>query len=297
MARSKKPAASRGDGAHPAPEPLQRRLHAMYDRLPESERKIADLVLDFPGEVAAYSATELAALAGASKAAVTRLVRRLGYDSFEAARRTARDARDWGSPLYMLRSGAQPEGFDARVRAHAERDMANLSRTLDALDPQIVGAIVDALAGARRVWLFGYRNSHYLAGYARWQFIQVRGEVHLLPMAGETLAEYLEDLGSEDLLAVIAFRRRVPAVERVVALAHARGAQVLLVTDLAARVRAPATWTLRCEVRGEDLFDRYTAAISLLHLLSVELVGRTGTAGRRRLERIEDLHERLGELV
>lgn len=285
-----------GSSSTRRPEPLQRRLHEMYEQLPDSERKIADLVLEFPGEVAAYNATELAALAGASKAAVTRLVRRLGYESFEEARRAARDARDRGSPLYMLHSAAHPEGFEARVRAHLERDVANLSRTLDALLPATVEAVVDALAAARRVWLFGYRNSHYLAGYARWQFIQVRAQVHLLPMAGETLAEYVEELAAGDVLVVVAFRRRMPVVERIVKLAVERGAQVAVITDATARLRARATWTLRCEVRGEDLFDRYTAAMSLLHLLSVELVDRAGTAGRRRLERVEDLHERLHEL-
>jgi len=285
-----------GNSSTRRPEPLQRRLHEMYEQLPESERKIADLVLDFPGEVAAYNATELAELAGASKAAVTRLVRRLGYDSFEEARRAARDARDKGSPLYMLHSAAHADGYEARIRAHLERDVANLSRTLEALAPDTLKAVVDALAQARRLWLFGYRNSHYLAGYARWQFVQVRDQVHLLPVAGETLAEYVEELAHDDVLVVIAFRRRMPVVERIVQLAVERGVRVLVVTDSAARLRARPSWTLRCEVRGEELFDRYTAAMSLLHLLSVELVARAGTAGRRRLERIEELHERLHEL-
>ena len=52
---------------------LESRLREHYDALPTSERKIADLMLDFPSEVAAYSGTELAGLAGSSKAAVTRV--------------------------------------------------------------------------------------------------------------------------------------------------------------------------------------------------------------------------------
>ena len=268
----------------------------MYETLPESERKIADLVLDFPGEVAAYTATELAALAGASKAAVTRLVRRLGYDSFEQARRAARDAREWGSPLYMLQSPAEPRSPEARIAVHMEQDIAHVRRTFDGLVAGTLDEIVAALAQARRLWLFGYRNSHYLAAYARWQFVQVRGDVHLLPTAGETLAEYLEDLGGEDVLVVIGFRRRVPVVTRLIDVAARRGARILVLTETAARLRARATWTLRCEVRGDDVFDRYTAAMSLLHLLGVELVQRTGNAGRRRMERIEDLHEALDEL-
>jgi DNA-binding MurR/RpiR family transcriptional regulator len=81
-----------GDAKQPS---LQARVQQHYGELPKSERKLADLILDFPGEIAAYSATELANLAGASKAAVTRLTRRLGYQSFEEARVAARDAQSW----------------------------------------------------------------------------------------------------------------------------------------------------------------------------------------------------------
>ena len=56
-----------------------------------------------------------------------------------------------------------------------------------------------------------------------------------------------------------------------------------------------ARWTIRCEVRGRDLFDRYAAAISVLHFLAVAVVTRAGAPGRNRLKRIESLHEDLLE--
>ena len=45
------------------------RIRVHYQGLPPSERKLADLILDFPGDIAGYSATELADLAGVSNAA------------------------------------------------------------------------------------------------------------------------------------------------------------------------------------------------------------------------------------
>jgi DNA-binding MurR/RpiR family transcriptional regulator len=282
----------RGKGK-PGPRSLQARIQEQYAVLPGSERKVADLILDFPGEVAAYSATELAQLAGASKAAVTRLIRRLDYASFEEARRAARDAQTWGSPVYLLSKDADRGAFDARVQNHIEQDVRNITRTFEGIDEGTLEAIVDAIAGARRVWLFGHRNSHYLAGYLRWQLIQVRGDVHILPAPGETLAEYMAELRPDDLLVVLGFRRRIPDVERAMDSAAAAGVPVLLITDPTARLGSGATWTVRCEVRGEDLFDRYSAAMSFLHFLAVAVVARTGAAGRRRLALIEGRHEDL----
>jgi len=76
----------------PRDAPFTERVQALYASLPSGERKVADLVLDFPGEIAAYAASEIAGLSGVSKATVTRFFRRLGYESFEEARRSARRA-------------------------------------------------------------------------------------------------------------------------------------------------------------------------------------------------------------
>ena len=272
---------------------LEGRVRAQYQDLPESERRIADLILEFPGEVAAYSATELAELSGGSKAAVTRLVQRLGFASFDAARRAARDAQTWGSPLYLLSRDAPSGDFGARVRDQIEQDARNIKLTLEWLRADVFDEAVNAICAARRVFLLGYRNSHYLAGYARSQIVQVRSDVYLLPGAGETIAEDIAGLTAEDILIVIGFRRRVAEVPRAMAAAREAGARVLYVTDWSADPAPLATWTFPCAVRGKDVFDRYAAAMSLLHFLCVAIVDRLAAKGRGRLQRIENLHEDL----
>jgi DNA-binding MurR/RpiR family transcriptional regulator len=274
------------------------RIQRHYEELPASERRLADLILDFPGEIAGYSATELAELAGASKAAASRLVRRLGFSSYEEARRSAREARNWGSPLYLLSKEAAPRELDSQLKAHLERDIDNMVRTYGGLDAKQLDEIVGRLMSARRIWLMGYRNSHYLAAYARWQFIQVRDDVHLLPLGGETLAEYLASMTKDDLLVAIGFRRRLPELRRAMKSAANAGVTILYLTDPSVRdTAAAATWTLRCEVRGAGLFDSYPAAMSLLQLLSVAMVTRMGEAGRSRLKTIENLHEDLRDFA
>ncbi len=272
---------------------LEGRIRTSYQGLPKSERRIADLILEFPGEVAAYSATELAELSGGSKAAVTRLIQRLGFSGFDAARRAARNAQAWGSPLYLLSREAPSSDFGARVQAQIDEDTRNITRTLEWLRGDLFDEIVSAVCDARRVFFLGYRNSHFLAGYARGQIIQVRDEVHLIPTAGETIAEDIAGMTDDDLLIVIGFRRRVAEVPRAMAAAQAAGARVLYVTDWSADPAPNATWTLPCAVRGKAVFDRYAAAMSLLHFLSVAVVDRLAATGRGRLQRIEQLHEQL----
>ncbi len=272
---------------------LEARIRTRYRGLPESERRIADLILEFPGEVAAYSATELAELSGGSKAAVTRLIQRLGYASFDEARRASRDGRSRGSPLYLLSRDRPSGGFGARIQEQIDQDLRNISVTLEGLQAEVFAEIVDAICAAERVFLLGYRNSHYFAGYAYRQILQVRGEVFLLPVAGETIAEEFADLTAADILIVIGFRRRVAELPPAMAAARAAGARVLYVTDWTEEPVPDATWKIPCAVHGKDLFDQYAAAMSLLHFLAVAIFNRLGAKGRARLQQIENLHEEL----
>lgn len=280
------------------PGSVEKRIRIRYETLSPAERKLADLILNFPGELASYSATELAELAQVSKAAASRLFQRLGYTSYEQARREARAAQRWGSPLYLNSSIETPGDPQAALTGHHQCEMANLSRTLDALGALDVDGMVNALSGARRVVLFGVRNSYMLASYARWQLIQMRDDVALLPNAGETLAEHVAGLTRDDLLVVVGFRRRVAAVRQIMESAHAGGVPILYLTDPTAnRTAALATWVVRCQVRGASLFDSYASAMSVLHYLSSAVARRLGPQGRKRLKRIERLHDTLEEFA
>lgn len=285
-----------GEDPRQRTQSLETRIRDAYHLLPSSERKIADLILDFPGDVAAYSATEIAELASASKAAATRLFKRLGFASFEEARRLAREAKDWGSPLYLQSKTAARSEPGVELTEYLRDEISAIEQTAGQIDPDRLNEIVDALVSADRVWMLGHRNSHFLASYARWQFIQFRGGVFLLPQSGETLAEYLADFRKGDLVVVLGFRRRVKGLRKVIKLASDSGASVLLLTDPTAR-RIPdfATWTLRCHVSSQFVFDSYAAALSILRLLAVKAVERAGRKGRQYLEQIEMYHEDLNE--
>ena len=56
--------------------PLEQRIKESFELMPETDRALADTILNFPGDVLLLSATELAEKSQVSKAAVSRFVRR-----------------------------------------------------------------------------------------------------------------------------------------------------------------------------------------------------------------------------
>src|SRR4051794_22512090 len=103
------------------------RIRHVLDALPATERRLAGVSLDFPGELASYSASELAKLANVSNATVSRFIKRLGYSSFEDARHHVRAEKRTGSPLLL--SVPEKDGQPNSLKAHLQHSHANLDST------------------------------------------------------------------------------------------------------------------------------------------------------------------------
>jgi DNA-binding MurR/RpiR family transcriptional regulator len=279
------------------PRILEKRIQARYDAMPGSERALADLILEYPGDILLHSATSLSERARVSKAAVTRFVKRLGYDDYRELQREVREAQEAGEPIYLNTSLVTPAREGTSLRRHLEQDLMNLRQTFEAIRPEHIDEVVAAVLAARRVWVIGFRNSHFFAGYVRRQFIQARPDVMLLPAAGQTLMEDLGTVTADDLVIIIGLRRRPPQVRRIMEILRADGVPVAYVTDRVAVATARlATWTFPCQVRGMSLFDSYVGVISLLNYICTEVAAESGDAGRVRLGRIEDLMELMDDI-
>jgi DNA-binding MurR/RpiR family transcriptional regulator len=277
---------------------LVKRIHEEYEGLPTGERKVADLVLDFPGELAAYSASEMAKLAQVSNATVTRLFQRLGYDSFEEARRSSRQAREWGSPLFLATDSSRKpaESGESSLLGFAEKEAILLQAALAELTQGQVDEITTALAKARNLGFMGFRNSYYFAAYARWQFIQFRKKTRMIPGAGETVAERIADLGKGDVVLVVGVRRMVGILKRYMKAISKTGASVLLITDPSVReIPAFARWTITCPVENPHVFDSYAGVLAVIRLLAYETFRKAGKPGRDYMQQIEAQHEELAE--
>lgn len=269
------------------------RITDALDHLPRAEHRLAQFLLDFPGELASYNASELATFARVSNATVSRLIRRLGYGSYEDARRAVRGQTRSGAALLRARPDQAREG---RLAAQVEAMHANIDATLRRTDDAALTAMANAVVAARRVAVLGFRAAHGLAAYLRWQILQVVPGAVLLPGAGETLAEHLTTLGPGDMLIALGLRRRVPTLTASLTRARAAGALTILITDHPDDRAQQADWVLRCETAAPGPLFNHASVMAVCGLLATAVLMGAGPEGRRRLAAIEDAHEALREL-
>jgi len=278
--------------------PIDARIMAIYDDLTSSEKRLAAVVMEAQASLSSFTAGELAAQANISNATAARFFKRLGYASYNNVRLDARQAQDWGSPLYELTGTGKKRLAPGDFGLHIAQDLQNLTRTAETLSDASLTQATQILATAKRIRVIGFRNSMALATYARKLLIHVRPDVYLLPLAGMSMSEDMVGIGPDDVFFILGFRRRPAILREIMAVAAEAEAPSILVTDMtAARTAQMATVTLRCHNSGHSLFDSYAAPISVINYLCSSVGQELGKSTVKRLEAIERLHDRFDLLA
>ncbi|PXW42250.1 RpiR family transcriptional regulator [Erwinia sp. AG740] len=273
---------------------IDERLRSQYSELSPQEQRVAEFIFDHLDDLISYNSAELARLSGVSKATVSRLFRRLGYPSYREMRDELRTLRQSGMPLTDNRDAVQGNTLLAR---HYKQEMANLTQWVNQIDPQQFGAVIGALQQARRVCILGLRNSYPVALHLRQQLLQIRPQVPLLAQPGQTLAEELADLDDQDVVIVVAFRRRPRLIQPLLQQLHTRQIPVLLLCEPQVHALPPlASWVLSAPLDSVSAFDSYAGAMSLVNLISNALLHHMLAEGRQRIHDIADLYLQLDEL-
>ncbi|NUU64827.1 MurR/RpiR family transcriptional regulator HpxU [Enterobacteriaceae bacterium BIT-l23] len=273
---------------------LDERLKSQYSTLSPQEQRVADFIFDHFDDLISYNSAELARLSGVSKATVSRLFKRLGYDKYREMREELRTLRQSGMPLTDNRDAVQGNTLLAR---HYKQEMANLTRWASELDADQFSGAIAGLAEARRILIIGLRNSWPAALHLRQQLLQTRGQVQLLPQPGQTLSEELVDAAPDDLVVMVAFRRRPRIVRPLLEQLQKAQVPVLLICEPQAQSLFPlARWRLCAPLDSVSAYDSYACANSLINLLANALLHEMLSSGRQRIHQIADLYQKLDEL-
>jgi len=142
-------------------------IRGVLPSLPKAEQRVATTILGDPAALAGYTITDLAAAAHTSEATVIRFCRSIGLSGHRQLRLRAAEAvaRRPTTPDPKVIGGDIPAGADmqriiATIGFHDTRAVAD---TVEQLNPDVCTKVVDALATAGRVDVFGVGASGFVA--------------------------------------------------------------------------------------------------------------------------------------
>jgi len=263
-------------------------------KLHPTERRLAEFLLSFPGEIASYSASEVAALANVSNATVSRFIKKLGYANYDEARRIVRTEQNAGAAIFKVTSGNTSP--DQILALHLQHAQSELQSTFAQITPVDIDALASAILGSARVFLVGFRTSHAFAVYLQAQVHQVVENAVSLPRTGQTLAESIATIGPDDCVVFFGLPRRIKMSDEVLSHISGSGAKVAYISDEMVPRDEKVTWHFRCSTIATGPLFSHVSVMALVHVIATRVIELAGPEARKRLSTIEVLHESLHEL-
>jgi DNA-binding MurR/RpiR family transcriptional regulator len=204
-----------------------------YNGLTQSQKRIAESIVDDPEFVAFATVDKLASRLDVSPSTIVRFAYKIGLEGYQDLQARVRI-------LVRQQMRSSNDGTDSdRVTRHLgetsfaasfENDIDHLRRTVAGLDSESLSRSVHALTEARRIFVTGDVTSYSLAYYFALAANRALGNVHLVKADGEGAARLVE-MNEEDVLVAITFPPYSRSVVKVVEWATETKVTTIGITD------------------------------------------------------------------
>lgn len=255
----------------------------------KGQKQIARFILEHYDKAAFMTASRLGVTVGVSESTVVRFATELGYDGYPHLQRALQEMirNKLTSVQRMEVAGDRMGGRDVlQTVLHADTDMIRV--TLDEIDRDAFQGAVDALMGAKRIYILGVRSSSALASFLGFYFNLLFENVTLVHT--NSVSEIFEQVlrvGPGDVLFGISFPRYSKRTLSAMKYARDRGARVIALTDsqLSPLARV-ADHVLLARSDMASFVDSLVAPLSVINALIVAV-------GMSRRDEIEQTFKKL----
>jgi DNA-binding MurR/RpiR family transcriptional regulator len=272
-------------------------LRRQYDRLTQSQKRIAEYIVDHPDRVAFSTVDQMAGQLGINPSTIVRFTYRLGLKGFpdlqERTRQLVRGQLSAASEIVNENS----------VLVHLEgtafgtslgQDLQNLRRTISAIKAEDLQRASDIIAAARYVFVVGSFNAYSVAFFLGLALDRIRGNTTVWSGDMTLQASQSLDLGPQDCLIAFTSAPYAVSTQRAAQLAKEARAKVIAVTDTPiSAVGQIADVILAAATTGAGLQNSFVAPMAIANAL---LNGVAAADSAHTLERYGRLAKVLGRL-
>jgi DNA-binding MurR/RpiR family transcriptional regulator len=270
-------------------------LRRQYDRLTQSQKRIAEYIVDHPDRVAFSTVDQMAGQLGVNPSTIVRFTYRLGLKGFpdlqERTRQLVRGQLSAASEIVNENS----------VLLHLEgttfgtslgQDLQNLRRTISAIKVEDLQRASEMIAAARKVFVVGSFNAYSVAFFLGLALDRIRGNTTVWSGDMTLQASQSLDLGPDDCLVAFTSAPYAVSTQRAALLAKEARSKVIAVTDTPiSAVGQIADVILAAASTGAGLQNSFLAAMAVANAL---LNGVAAANSEQTLERYGRLAKVLG---
>ncbi len=281
-----------------APEPASSgdvidELRRRYDRLTQSQKRIAAYIVEHSQAVAFSTVDQMASQLDVNPSTIVRFTYRLGLNGFPDLQERMRELvrgqlSRTGDPINESHVAAHLEGTS--FGASLSHDWQNLHRAIASIEPEAFSRGVNMLTRARRIYVVAGFSTFPVGHYFALILDRLRGEISLLAANDAFATSRLVEMNAEDCVVAFTFPRYAAATHRIVLWAKENKAKVIAVTDSPiSAVGQIADIVLLASSAGTGMQNSLTAPMAIANALLNGVAAAKGTAALERYSR----HDRL----
>lgn len=269
--------------------PIQEFIAKVNDKLTPTERRIAEIVLADPTQLAFGTVSDLAERAETSKPSIVRFANKLGFDGYSELQRTIRDglSNQLNNPSHRIR---HRESSLAPVRAGVFNALDTL---FEFADTNRFRQIAQSIANAGQVWILTGETSKAGALVLQSGLSMLRSGVHLV---GEhSTGRDLSSASKSDIVVVYDFARyRHNSITSARTMSEL-GVPLIAVTDgpLSPLASLTKNWVeLRIPAVGP--FDSSVSSVLISELIVAQIAHELGSKAEQHIDQLETIWRATG---
>jgi len=271
------------------------RLNQSGKRLSKGHRKIAQYIVEHYEKAVFMTASKLGESVGVSESTVVRFASAMGYEGYPQLQRSLQELvshRLTANQRFEMSTEIDPrEALGVVLKS----DMQNLRATMEDMDNQVFGDVVQRLLSAKAIYVMGLRSAAPLAQFMGYYLNYIFDDVHLVSVGATDVFEEISKLNQDDVLVGISFPRYSNRTLEAMRFAKRCGAQVVAITDgPMSPLHDIADVTLTARTDMASFVDSLAAPLSVINALLVSLGlhrKEALTEHFRKLETIWDTYE------
>ena len=213
-------------------------LALIEQRMPKfskGQKQIAGYILAHYDKAAYMTAAKLGALVGVSESTVVRFALELGMDGYPELQHSLQELiRTKLTTLQRIEITNDRIGDADLLEKVLVSDIDKIKRSLEEIDRDSFNDAVDALIGAKMIYIIGMRSSSSLASFLYFYLNLIFPHVRLVrTTSGSEIFEQILRISEEDVIVGISFPRYSKRIINAMEYAKSQRAHVIALTDSA----------------------------------------------------------------
>ena len=258
----------------------------------KGQKLIGRFILENYDKAAFMTASRLGKTVSVSESTVVRFAAELGYDGYPAMQKALQEMiRSKLTTVQRIEVSNDRLGDQDVLTKVVQSDIEKIRMSLEEMSRQEFSAVVDAIVGARRIYILGVRSSAALSDFIAFYFNLIFDNVSQVQttLASEMFEQMLR-VGEGDLVIGISFPRYSTRTVRAMEFARDQGATVVAITDSEmSPLYDTAKYRLLAKSDMASFVDSLVAPLSIINALIVAVSLKTVEQNRPMLTELEEL--------